>query len=175
MALNLSKNKPAINLTKSQPKVSEYVIGLAWDAEGDLDASVVVMKGGKRVDLVYYGNKSAAGIVHNGDARDGFADGDDETININLDSVDGDEVIVVLTSYNSGTFGATDNPVARLYNKGSTSALVEANLDSECAFGTALELVKFVKEGQDWTFKNTSVTLGASANGLQDVVDAYAE
>lgn len=173
MALNLSKNKPAINLTKSQPKVSEYVIGLAWDAEGDLDSSVVVMKDGQRSDLVYYGNLNGAGIKHNGDARDGFASGDDETISINLNQVDGDEIIVVLTSYNSGTFGAANNPVARLYNEGSSTPLVEAQLDSECAFGTALELVKFTKEGQDWSFKNTSVTLGTSANGLQDVVDTY--
>ena len=174
MALNLTKAQPALNLTKSLPNKTKYTVGLAWDQEGDLDTSAVLLKNGLRSDLVYYQNLTAKGIVHNGDALDGFADGDDETMDIDLSEVDADEVVVVITSYNSGSFGANSNPVARLYEKGSTKALVEADLASEAAFGTAVSLVRFFKEGDDWKFENISDTLGSSSNGLEDVINKYA-
>lgn len=171
--LNLSKGKPALNLTKSNKNVTEYTVGLAWDGDVDYDASVVILNNGSRQDIVYYGNLSAAGIQHKGDALDGSASGDDEQIDINLAQVEGDELIVAITSYNCGNFKAEDNPVAKLYNKGSTTPLVEANLSEEAAFGTALTLVRFYKEGSDWKFTNISDTVGSSANGLEDIVNLY--
>ena len=85
-----------------------------------------------------------------------------------------DKVIIVISSYESGSFGAANNPVARLYKKGETSSLIECNLDSEAAFGTSLELVEFTKNGNEWEFKNLSEMVGTSENGLQDIVDKYA-
>ncbi len=171
MALNLSKGKPAINLTKSVPNNTKYTVGLSWDGESDLDASVVVMKNGSRKELVYFDNLTTKGITHQGDALDGAAEGDDETIDLDLAQVEGDELIVTITSYNSGTFGTAEAPVATLYANG--NVLLEAPLDSECAFGTALELVKFTVSDGDWSFENLSNTLGSSANGLEDVVAKY--
>lgn len=174
MALNLSKSK-TINLSKSAPNITEYVIGLSWDANTDLDASAVILdSSGKRTGLVYYAELSAKGVKHSGDARDGEASGDDETITINLNDVDGDRVVVTITSYSEGSpvmFGSAQNPVAKLYANG--NVLVEANLDSSAAFGTSVEFVEFFKESGDWQYKNVSETLGTSPNGLQDVVNKY--
>ena len=176
MALNLSKNK-TINLTKSAPSIKEFVVGLAWDAEADLDASAVVLdENNNRIGLVYYADLNGSGITHSGDARDGEAEGDDETITINLDQLPAkaQKVLITITSYSDNdpvTFGAAQNPVAALKANGNT--LVEAKLDETAAFGTAVEFVELYKDGGDWQYKNVSETVGSSKNGLEDVVNKY--
>lgn len=176
MALNLTKNK-TINLTKSAPTIKEFTVGLAWDAEADLDASAVVLDSeGNRSGLVYYADLQGVGITHSGDARDGEAEGDDESITINLDKLpeNAQRIIVTITSYSENdpvTFGAAQNPVATLKANGNT--LVEAKLDETAAFGTAVEFVELYKEGSDWQYKNISETVGFSSNGLEDIVNKY--
>lgn len=179
MALELKKNKE-INLTKSAPSLKVVRIGLAWDEGADLDASAILLdENNKLVDgtPVYYGNLSAAGIQHSGDARDGEAEGDDESIVINLDEVDPrvKKAVISITSYSDSgpvTFGSTSNPVARLYD--GEKVLIEAKLDEEAAFGTAMEFVELQKndEGQ-WIYKNISETAGQSDNGLSDIIAKY--
>lgn len=173
--LNLSKNKE-INLTKSAPSVTKFKVGLAWDAPVDLDASIVALdESGKRVDLVYYGNLTGSGITHSGDARDGEASGDDESIEVDLSKVTASRLIVAITSYSdmeATMFGSAANPIASLYANGNT--LVQANLDETAAFGTALEFVEFYKEGSEWKYKNISETSGSSKNGLEDIIAKYA-
>lgn len=176
MALNLGKGKE-INLTKSAPSISEFVIGLSWDAEGDLDASAVLLdSNGNRKGIVYYQELSARGVVHSGDATDGEAEGDDETITFKLNELDPsvERVIVTVTSFSNNDpvmFGSTANPLAKLKANGTT--LVEAKLDETAAFGTAVEFVEFFKKGSDWQYKNISETVGSSANGLTDIVAKY--
>lgn len=176
MALNLTKNK-TINLTKSAPTMKEFIIGLAWDAEADLDASALVLdENGKLISIVYYSDLQSEGVKHSGDARDGEAEGDDESITINLEQLpsNASKVLVTITSYSDSepvTFGAAQNPVATLKANGKT--LVEAKLDEEAAFGTSVEFVELYKEGVEWQYKNVSETLGMSANGLEDVVNKY--
>ncbi|AUR86277.1 TerD domain protein [Vibrio phage 1.084.O._10N.261.49.F5] len=174
MALNLSKQK-TINLTKSAPSMKEFKIGLSWDADTDLDASMIVLgEDGSRKDIVFYGNLEGKGIKHSGDARDGEAAGDDESITVNLSEVEGSRLIVAITSYSEGspvTFGAAQNPVAKLYGNG--NVLVEAKLDESAAFGTSVEFVEFYKEGSEWQYKNVSETVGMSANGLEDIVAKF--
>lgn len=176
MALNLTKNK-TVNLTKSAPSIKEFVIGLAWDADADLDASALVLDDqGKRIGIVYYDDLQSKGIKHSGDARDGEAEGDDESITINLEELPSEaaRVLVTITSYSDGepvTFGAAQNPVATLKANGNT--LVEAKLDEDAAFGTSVEFVELYKDGTEWQYKNVSETLGMASNGLADVVNKY--
>jgi len=174
MALNLTKQK-TINLSKSAPAMKEFKIGLSWDADTDLDASMVVIgEDGTRKDIVFYGNLEGKGIVHSGDVRDGEAEGDDESITINLEKVEGVRLVVAITSYSEDspvTFGAAANPVAKLYGNG--NVLVEAKLDESAAFGTAVEFVEFYKDSGEWQYKNISETVGFSANGLEDIVAKF--
>ena len=176
MALNLKKNK-TINLTKSAKTVTEYKIGLAWDAEGDLDVSVVACDAnGSRVGLCYYDEKTGInGITHSGDARDGEAEGDDESVVIDINGLDENvtDLHVMITSYSETdpvTFGATDNPVATLYLGGND---VQCELDSEAAFGTSLHFVTLSKTEEGFVYKNVSEMLGDSLNGLADVDRAF--
>lgn len=179
MALALKKNKE-INLTKSAPALKEVKVGVAWDEGADLDVSAILLdESNKLVDgtPVYYGELSASGVQHSGDARDGEAEGDDESIIINLDELDPRvrTAIISITSYSDTeavTFGATSNPVARLYD--GDKVLIEAKLDEEAAFGTAIEFVSLTKdESGAWIYKNISETAGQSENGLSDIIAKY--
>lgn len=178
MALNLSKDK-SINLTKSLPNETKFSVGLAWDPGSDLDVSVIVLDAnGKRLDMVYFDPNSltAPGLTHSGDNRTGEGDGDDETVTIDLSAIRGDSAIVALTSYSHGApemFGASRNPVARLYGA-SGNELVKAELDSSAAFTTGLIFVTFTKDAAgDWNYTNTSESVGNSANGLADIIARY--
>lgn len=172
MALNLKKNKE-INLTKSAKAVTEYKIGLAWDAEGDLDVSVfAVDANGSRLGICYYDDVNGInGVTHSGDARDGEAEGDDESVIIDINGLDENvaDLHVVITSYSEDepvTFGATDNPVATLYLGGGND--VQCELDSEAAFGTCLHFVTLSKTEEGFVYKNVGEMLGQSVNGLAD-------
>lgn len=192
MALNLAKNA-TFNLTKSLPTVTKYAVGLSWDANTDLDASALKLNLAGKVkspdeeNVSYYRNATnnpygekvnpVVGVVHSGDARDGSAVGDDETITVDGSAlVDGDVILIALTTFSDGepvVFGMAANPVAKLYDN-SGVVLAEVKLDSDAAFATAYEFVEFRKENGQVTFKNISMPVnGGSAAGLADVLAAH--
>lgn len=192
MALNLTKNS-SINLTKALPSVVKFAIGLSWDANSDLDASALKLTAQGKIkdpdsqNVAYYRNATnnpygepqnpVAGITHSGDARDGAAAGDDETIVVDGSAlVDGDVVLIAITSFSEGApnvFGNAAAPVAKLYDANGT-VLVEVKLNEDAAFSTAIEFVEFRKENGQITFKNLTNPVGASsANGLVDIINAH--
>lgn len=192
MALNLAKNG-TINLTKALPTISKYTVGLAWDANTDLDASALKLTLSGKVkspdedNVAYYRNATGnpygerenpvKGIVHFGDALNGAAVGDDETISIDGGALDdGDVVLIAITTFSDSdpvVFGLAANPVAKLYDA-SGKVLVEVKLDSDAAFSTAFEFVEFRKENGQITFKNLTNPVGTgSAAGLADILAAH--
>lgn len=191
MALALSKNS-GINLSKSAGKMTTYKFGLSWDANTDLDASALIIgRDGKVVqpdelNVAYYGNapgnnngiapNPVAGLTHSGDARDGSAAGDDETITIDTTKVNGDRILIAVTSYSETdpvVFAAAAAPLAKLYDdKG--NVLVEVKLDENAAFSTGMEFVEIFKDANgDWNMKNLTNAVGSSANGLADIMQKY--
>lgn len=94
--LNLTKGN-TLNLTKGHEASTKEkaTFGLGWRGRGgstlDLDSYVVVLNDSNKViDFIYFGNKTAPGIKHNGDDTRGGGKGDapNETINIKLSSLD---------------------------------------------------------------------------------------
>lgn len=188
--ITLSKNA-SINLSKAVASLLVYKFGLSWDESADLDAvALVVGADGKLVtphdkNLCYYGNapgnnngnaaNPVSGLSHSGDARDGAADGDDETITIDTTKLVGDRVVIAVTSYSEAgpvPFAAAANPVAKLYDdKG--EVLLEIKLNEDAAFSTAVAFVELSKTNGEWSIKNLTNTLGSSENGLVDVLAAY--
>lgn len=192
MALNLAKNA-SIDLTKSLPGVVKFAIGLSWDANSDLDASALKLTAQGKIknpdeeNVAYYRNATnnpygekqnpVKGITHSGDARDGSASGDDETITIDGSQlIDGDVVMIAITSYSDGepnVFGNAANPVAKLYDADG-KVLVEVKLNEDAAFSTAVEFVELRKENGSLVFKNLTNSVGnCSANGLADIIAAH--
>lgn len=193
MALNLTKNS-AINLTKALPGVKKFAIGLSWDANTDLDASALALNAAGKIlnpdeqNVSYYRNATAnpygetenpvPGISHSGDARDGSAAGDDETITIDTSALrpDIERILIAITTFSEGEpviFGNAAKPVAKLYDTNG-KVLVEVKLDENAAFSTALEFVELAKENGDWVIKNLTNPVGNnSPAGLADVVAAH--
>lgn len=189
----LNKGK-SINLTKAA-KLAKFRFGLSWDESADLDAVAMVLNdSGKLEDptsdlgIAYYGNctgntsknpeNPVAGIVHFGDARDGAADGDDETIEIDTTLVAQNKILIAVTSYSDGDpmpFAGSVNPVAKLYNT-EGEVILEMKIDESAAFSTAYKFVMLERDATsgDWMITTISEPVGSSnKNGLVDLIKAH--
>ena len=101
MAISLSKGGN-VSLTKEAPGLSEVVVGLGWDprvtdgTEFDLDASVFITGENGKVlsdtSFIFYNNKISTdgSVEHLGDNRSGRGAGDDEQVNVKLNSLAAD-------------------------------------------------------------------------------------
>ena len=67
--------------------MTSFKLGLGWDTECDIDASVLLLdKKGTLLEKVYFGNLTSnnGAVVHSGDNLTGEGDGDDEVLTVNL-------------------------------------------------------------------------------------------
>lgn len=193
MAIILAKGGN-INLTKAAAALTEFRFGLSWDEKADLDAvAILVGENGKILPpdeghISYYGNctgnkygnteNPVAGLTHSGDARDGSAAGDDETITIDTTKITekAKSILIAVTSYSQKDpvpFAAAAKPVAKLYNE-KGEVLFEVKLDENAAFSTCVEFVRIDRTAEGWVVTNLTNAIGASKpNGLEDLLAAH--
>lgn len=127
-SINLAKDQK-VDLTKTNPGLTQIKIGLGWKARGtpgdafDLDGSVIALDAvGKGVDFVFYNNlKSTDGaIVHSGDNRTGDAVGDDESILVDFTKLNPivDKLVIVASidqaKERKQTFGMVNDAYIRV-------------------------------------------------------------
>lgn len=166
VSINLSKGN-ILDLSKAAPSLTNAVFATGWDANDptgkafDLDLSIFMCRNGKFVsasDLVFYGNKSANGVTHQGDNLTGAGDGDDEVVEINLSTLpaDIDKLVGVVTIYDysarSQTFGMVKNAYARLVNKDTGAEIAKFQLTDNAGTETALIFAELVKVNGAWNF-----------------------
>ena len=135
MSINLSKGQ-TVNLAKQDGgQLSRVRMGLGWDTkivtkkglfggskqvqkDIDLDASALLIGGGRVLDTVYFGNlRSQDGsIQHTGDNLTGAGDGDDESIVVDLTAVSGsvEHIVFVVNSFSGENFSEVDNAFVRV-------------------------------------------------------------
>lgn len=194
MAIILAKGSE-INLTKAAAAMTQYKFGLSWDKSADLDAVVILLGANNKIlepddgNISYYGNctgnkygnpeNPVAGLVHSGDARNGSAPGDDETVTIDTAALNAKvkSALIAVTSYSKTDpvpFAAAADPVAKLYDQNG-NVLFEVKLDTNAAFSTCVEFVRLDRnDAGEWVVKNLTNPIGASkANGLEDLLAAY--
>lgn len=193
MAIQLKKGAD-INLSKAAAALTVYKFGLSWDQNADLDAVALVIGDNEKIvnpddqNIAYYGNctnnkfgvkaNPISGITHSGDATDGSAAGDDETITIDTTKLDAkvSNIIIAITSYSDSQpvpFAASVNPTAKLYDQNG-NVLFEVKLDSNAAFSTCAVFVKLTKAAGEWIVTNITEAIGNSQpNGLADLMDKY--
>jgi stress response protein SCP2 len=131
---------------------------LQWDMEPgaksvDLDACAIGLNGrAKAVDAAFFNHLSACNgaLHHHGDSRDGAADGDDETIDIDIDALPAQGVCTValaVFAYKGGTLADVRRIEAILRTKDARGKWVEvarcplhphADLEGGVAMGGAL-------------------------------------
>lgn len=135
--LNLKKGE-LLNLKKDSFK--KLNIGLGWDITNgrtyDIDGFVLCFDNSDNyLGKVYYGMLYQFGIKHLGDNLTGEGDGDDETLQIDLEQLDSrvKKIRVFANIFSAGgrTFNEIDNAFIRLYNPLNNEELAIYNLSEK--------------------------------------------
>ena len=188
MGISLGKGN-RIDLSKEAPSLTKVGFGLGWDendtntgVDFDLDASVFMLGSNGKISqdeyFIFYNNlKSPDGSVeHTGDNLTGDGDGDDETINVQLNRIDPtiEELVFVVTIHEATqrrqNFGQVRNAFIRLYDLNTNHEIAKYDLEEDFSTETAIEFGRLYKKSGSWRFK--AVGTGFNA-GLQGFVDKF--
>ena len=170
----------AISLVKGQKVdigLSKISVGLGWNPnEGtgfdfDLDASAFMINANRIIPaddyFVFYGNTDSpdGALHHTGDDPTGgnSADGDDETIEIDLSKVHEDikEILFVVTIH-EGTarkqnFGQVRNSYIRIVDNSSNQEIAKYELGEDFSIETGIEFGRLYKRDNKWKFEASGI------------------
>lgn len=197
MSINLSKGDK-IDLKKSNPGLSNILVGLGWDpvqqsgggffkslfgggrADIDCDASVFMLNQEGKLsgikDLIYFGNLKSAckSVLHTGDNLTGEGTGDDEQILVNLDKVPSNihKLLFVVNIYNcvdrKQHFGMIENAYIRVEDQGNKKEIAKYNLSDNYSEKTTLIVGAIYRKDGSWQFK--AIGEGTKDAGLKEVM-----
>jgi len=184
MAVNLRKGG-RVSLSKEVPGLKKIKIGLGWDAnptdtgsQFDLDASLFMLGSDGRVvsddHFIFYNNSTSPcrGVEHMGDNRTGLGDGDDETIEIDLDRVDRDVQSIIFTvtideaSSRNQNFGQVNNALIRIINQDTNREITRYELDEDYSIETAINFGELYRKNGNWNFKAVGSGYNAGLEGF---------
>jgi tellurium resistance protein TerD len=170
----------AINLSKGQKidiGLSNLSVGLGWNpAEGhgqsfDLDASAFAVNAGRKIPsegyFVFYGNVDSpdGAVHHSGDDPTGgnSADGDDETLTINLSKVNNDiqEILFIVTIHDAlarkQNFGQVRNSYIRIVDNSNNTEIAKYELGEDFSIETSVEFGRLYKRDGKWKFEASGI------------------
>lgn len=180
MAISLSK-KQTISLEKEAGTVLKKIrMDLGWDAlkpSGffarvlnsntaiDLDASCILLDTARQpLELVWFRKlKSSDGsIVHTGDNRTGEGEGDDESIQVNLEQLPAgvQHLVFTVNSFTGQNFDAVENAYCRIIDELTGKELARFNL-SEKGRHTGVVMACLSRTSSGWDL----TAIGSVANG----------
>lgn len=141
--------------------LNEITVGLGWDVDAgevDLDVSALLMDAaGSVVEAIFFGRLESDehGVRHSGDNLTGEGEGDDEQIQVSLNSVGADvlQIFFVVNIYTKGkTFSQVASPYCRVVDRTSNSELCRYLL-REAGDDKGLIIAKIAREASDrWGF-----------------------
>ena len=170
----------AISLVKGQKidiGLSKISVGLGWTPnEGtgydfDLDASAFMIDNNRVIPadeyFVFYGNTDSpdAALHHTGDDPTGgnSADGDDETIEVDLNKVNAEisEILFVVTIHESQVrkqnFGQVRNSYIRIVDNSTGAEIAKYELGEDFSIETGVEFGKLYKRDGKWKFEASGI------------------
>ncbi|PSL35957.1 TerD family protein [Chitinophaga ginsengisoli] len=170
----------AINLQKGQKidiGLSQISVGLGWNPnEGtgndfDLDASAFMIDGNRLIPtegfFVFYGNTNSpdGALYHTGDDPTGgnSADGDDETIKVDLSKVQQDikEILFVVTIHDAiarkQNFGQVRNSYIRIVNDANGEEIAKYELGEDFSVETGVEFGRLYLKDSKWRFEASGI------------------
>ncbi|MFI8375971.1 TerD family protein [Pseudomonas helleri] len=180
MAISLSKNQTISLEKEAGTGLKKIRMGLGWDPVKpsgffakllnsdtaiDLDASCILLDSSKQpLDLVWFRQlKSNDGsIVHSGDNRTGEGDGDDESIQVNLEQLPAGvkHLVFTVNSFTGQNFESVENAYCRIVDEVSGKELARFNLsDKGRHTGVVMAYLSRTSAGWDLT------AVGTVANG----------
>lgn len=183
-----------INLQKGQRievALEKVCVGLGWDPnttggdDFDLDASAFMLGANHKLPadefFVFYNNLSSpdGAVKSSGDDLTGgnSEDGDDETISVDLPSVDSrvQEILFTATIHKAEerrqNFGQVRNAYIRIYNAITNEEIAKYDLDEDFSIETAIEFGRLYRRNNGWKFEAMGI---GHKGGLQYFVDQYA-
>lgn len=180
--LNLAKGQK-IDLTKGNAGLNKLVVGLGWDVSNsssayDLDAEVFLLgendklASGKHV--VYFNNKvSPDGAVrHAGDNLTGAGEGDDETVQISLNTVSPDiqKIVFAVTIYQAESrrqnFGQVNNAYIRVLDESTNQELCRFDLTEDYSSSVSVVAGQVYRHNGEWKFGAIGDGSAHDLNGL---------
>lgn len=188
MAVNLQKGQ-RIDLTKGNKGLKKIMVGLGWDinqyngsADFDLDASAFIVgangKCRKDEDFIFYNNLTGAdgSVEHTGDNLTGEGEGDDEVININLDTMPSnvDKIVIAVTIFDADSrnqnFGQVSNAFARIVNRDDNMELMRFDLGEDFSVETAIVAGEIYRHDGEWKFNAVG---SGTAGGLASLCKQF--
>lgn len=179
--LNLNKND-VLDLTKRNPGLKKVMLGAGWDTSNsgsdfDLDIAAFLLDANNKFNtvsnVIFFNNKSGRGITLGGDNRTGAGEGDDETINIELDNIDPSivKIVFVVTIHEAmakrQTFGMINNSYVRLVDlEQNGKELCRFNLKENGSTATSVIFAELYRNGAEWQFKAVGEGKIADLNGV---------
>ncbi len=165
-----------VNLNQIDPGLHRVMVGLGWDAppeqEGmsvDVDASAFLLNRDGRVrqdtDFVFYNNLSTESdaLKHLGDNTSGEGEGDDERIEVNIETLpyDVEKVAFTVSIHNAEerrqNFGVIKNAFIRIINADTNAELARFDLSEDASEDTAMIFGEIAREGMSWKFRATGM------------------
>ena len=190
MAINLSKGQ-RISLEKASPGLKQIFIGLGWDInvtdtgfDFDIDASLFLVDSSEKLisdqHFIFYNNQISPdpeqSIQQRGDNRTGAGEGDDEIIDVNLQTVptDIDKLIITVTIHEADkrrqNFGQVSNAFVRIVNAENEQEVIRYDLTEDFSIETALIMAELYRKDGEWRMN----AVGAGyQGGLQALVERY--
>ena len=170
----------AISLVKGQKidiGLSKISVGLGWNPnEGtgfdfDLDASAFMINANRIIPaddyFVFYGNTDSpdGALHHTGDDPTGgnSADGDDETIEVDLSKINNDiqEILFVVTIHDATArkqnFGQVRNSYIRIVDNSSNQEIAKYELGEDFSIETGIEFGRLYKRDNKWKFEASGI------------------
>jgi tellurium resistance protein TerD len=170
----------AISLVKGQKidiGLSKISVGLGWNPnEGtghdfDLDASAFMINASRIIPaddyFVFYGNTDSpdGALHHTGDDPTGgnSADGDDETIEVDLSKVNNDieEILFVVTIHEAAArkqnYGQVRNSYIRIVDDSTSQEIAKYELGEDFSIETGVEFGRLYKRDNKWKFEASGI------------------
>lgn len=168
--INLSKGQK-IDLTKTNPGLTNVLVGLGWDTnrysggeDFDLDASAfLVDANGNALNekcFIFYNNLQSedGSVIHTGDNRTGEGDGDDEQLIVKLKEVPSSvqKVVFTVTIHEADerkqNFGQVSNAFIRIVNEDTNEEIMRYDLGEDFSIETALVVGEIYRYNNEWKF-----------------------
>ncbi|MDX6744704.1 TerD family protein [Actinocorallia sp. A-T 12471] len=183
MGVSLAKGGN-VSLSKAAPDLREVTVGLGWDvrattgADFDLDASALLVGSDGKVlsdqHFVFYNNLTSPDgtVEHTGDNLTGEGDGDDESVNVNLASIDPRvERIVFPVSIHEAhqrgqTFGQVRNAFIRVVNRADGVEIARYDLSEDASTETAMVFGELYRYNSEWKFRAIGQGYASGLHGI---------
>lgn len=184
MAVSLKKGG-RVSLSKEAPGLKSIKVGLGWDsnssdsgAQFDLDASAFLVGTDEKVisdaHFIFYNNATSPckGVVHTGDNRTGEGEGDDESLEINLDGIapEVNKIVFTVTIDEAITrkqnFGQVNNSFIRIVNQSDNKELAKYELDEDYSSETAINFGELYRKNGNWNFKAVGTGFNEGLEGF---------